>query len=315
MVDTRIFPALVVLLSLTACSTTPVLYQHDRLAPPLEVPPDLTAPEGGSEFAIPQIGRLMAQKLSLGEAGAIQMRRDGRLRWLEFRGDARWLWQRVRDFWIDQGVGVRWEDPKLGILETSWITNPNSRYARDRYRVRIEPGDHEGTVWMFVSHRGINEIYLDDEAETALVWGENFTDPELEIQVMGRFLEFLGVAPERVKTLQDQARKPAPEARLEGGALRLPDPPERAWVSLGMALDRLGWMVEGASRDEGRYRVRLPVESGLRGQLSQWMGQGGRRFELHLRAFGGGAQVEIVGAHLSDSARHALLAEILPRLG
>ena len=315
MVDVRFLPALVLLLSLAACSTTPVLYQHDRLAPPLEVPPDLTAPEGGGEFAIPQIGRLMAQKLSLGEAGAIRMCRDGRLRWLEFQGDARWLWQRLHDFWIDQGVGVRWEDPKLGILETRWIDNPDSRYARDRYRVRVEPGEREGTVWLFVSHRGINEIYLDDEAETALVWGENFTDPELEIEVMGRFLEFLGVSPEQVKALQQQGRTPAPEARLEGEALHLPDPPQRAWISLGVALDRLGWVVETASREAGRYRIRLPHGPGLPA-LRHWVGQGPQRIELRLQAdTATGSRVEIAGAGLNDAARRALLAEILPRLG
>ncbi len=303
------------LLALGACSTPTVLYQHDRLAPPLEVPPDLTQPQEKGDFAIPQIGRLWAEKMGLGDESRIQVRRDGRLRWLVFQGDPRWLWQRVHDFWIDEGVGLAWEDRKLGILETRWITNPDSRFARDRYRMRVEPGEAEGTVWLFLTHRGVNEVFVDEENEVGRVWGSDFNDPELEVEVMGRFLEFLGVSKGRVQALQEEARRPAPEARREGEALYLPEPPARAWLLIGLALDRLGLRVQAADRQALDYRVSAPG-AGLRAQVGQLLGEHAAA-PLTLRVEAGprgGSRVRL-GEGWGKAQRRQLLDGILARLG
>jgi len=303
------------LLALTACSTPTVLYQHDRLAPPLEVPPDLTRPQEQGDFAIPQIGRLWAEKMGLGDERSIQVRRDGRLRWLEFQGDPRWLWQRVHDFWIDEGVGVAWEDRKLGILETRWIANPDSSFARDRYRVRVEPGEGEGTVWLFLTHRGINEVFVDEEGEVGRVWGSDFNDPELEVEVLGRFLEFLGVSKARIQAIQDAARRPAPEARREGDGLYLPEAPARAWRLLGLALDRLGLRIQAADRQALDYRVTAPG-SGLRAQVGQLLGErAGASLTLRVEADPRGGSRVRLGEGWPADQRRRLLDGILSRLG
>ncbi|MDH5693545.1 MAG: outer membrane protein assembly factor BamC [Gammaproteobacteria bacterium] len=178
-----LFSSVFILFFIVACSSNDSsLYRHSPSMEPLEIPPDLTQPQVNDTYQIPRIGGgLMAQPLK-GKDQKVLLQRDGALRWIEFRSDREVVWRRTREFWIDKGIKLEWENRSLGIMETAWIEHSASKFAKDRFRLRLEPGRNNDTTELYLSHRGIQQEYLGEV--TASRWIKRPNDPELEIEIL-----------------------------------------------------------------------------------------------------------------------------------
>ena len=269
--------------------------------PPLEVPPDLTKPGGDERYTVPDVNSRGTATLSEYNRGRAQQKsavpgsntvlpqipnarieRDGSQRWLVVKESPDRVWQTVKDFWQEAGFLVNVEMPAVGIMETDWAENrarvdagtvrnflsrmldfTYSTSERDKFRVRIERGAEPGTTEIFISHRGMEEVYTSlpsaDQAYTR--WQPRPPDPLLEAQMLGRLmLRFGSDAPRAQAQVATAPTVPLRAALVKGQngeqMLTLEDQFDRAWRRVGLALDRVGFTVEDRDRSQGLYYVR-----------------------------------------------------------
>lgn len=276
--------------------TKKIDYKSTTKLPTLEIPPDLARPGSDERFAVPdavaskgtatysdynkdRAGRqaTAAQQAVLPNVENVRIERAGTQRWLVVPGTPEKIWPTVKEFWQQTGFVVNVEQPEAGVMETDWNENRakipesgmrgligravDSLYStseRDKFRTRLESGAQPGTTEIYVSHRGMEEVYITPEQDQ-LRWQPRKPDPDLEAEMLRRMMVRFGVDDERAKT-QVAAAKIEPQAKLNRGAdgslLSLNDQFDRAWRRVGLALDRVGFTVEDRDRSKGLYFVR-----------------------------------------------------------
>ncbi|AJW44978.1 outer membrane protein assembly factor BamC [Ralstonia mannitolilytica] len=244
--------------------------------------PKVTAPGSGADNVLPSVSDM-------------RIERDGNQRWLVVKTTPDALWPQLRTFWQELGFLLVIDSPETGIMETDWAENrakiPQdiirrtvgkvfdglySTGERDKFRTRIEKGPN-GTVEVYISHRGAQE-QLVGSAKDQTVWTPRPADPELEAEFLSRLMQRLGASKEAAqqKLAQTQAAHPVEQgakategvqaARTAGPslltqsngqpALQVPEPFDRAWRTVGLALDRVNFTVDDRDRSQGVYFVR-----------------------------------------------------------
>ena len=226
--------------------------------------------------------------------GAFKIERLGNDRWLSTTLTPEQVFPQVRTFWKDNGFNLAQDRPEAGVIETEWAENRaklpqdiirgtlgklvESVYSTgelDRFRTRLERTPN-GTE-IFVSHRGMEEVYTGSRREST-AWQPRASDPALEAEFLRRLMVKLGVSQEQSKALAASATEAGqPSARVAnvGGqpVVQISDGFERAWRRVGLALDRTGFTVEDRDRAAGTYFVRYvtpnpdKAEQGFLGKL------------------------------------------------
>lgn len=263
-------------LSLAACSggssNARIDYKKAEVVKPLEVPPDLTLPSGGGNgMELPQ---LAAKKQVLPPQANVHVAGSGSHRWLVVESAPDEVWQRLKTFWPTIGLSVLRDDAALGIMETDWAENRAdikgggyikslfsmlySSPTRDKYRLRLERGEN-GRSELYVTHYGVEEVVKSTNSlgfsETG--WQSRPSDPELSNEILKRLMVYLGT-PEAVAATLAVTETVGPNIQLvddAGPALRLTEGFDRAWRRVGIALDRMGLVVEDRDRSNGLYFV------------------------------------------------------------
>ena len=274
-------------------------YKSAEKLPSLEVPPDLTNPARDDHYQVPDVSPGGTATLSkynaerkggpspaaasttvLPEVAKARVERAGAQRWLVVNEPPEKVWPLVKEFWQDSGFMIKLELPEAGVMETDWAENrakiPQdgirnllgklidglySTAERDKFRTRLERGIQPGTTEIYISHRGVVEVYTNQNQDST-VWQPRSSDPELEAEFLQRLMTRFGVDEARAKTQVAEAQAPKVErARIVkldngGGAVQLDEPFDRAWRRVGLALDRGGFTVEDRDRSHGYYFVR-----------------------------------------------------------
>lgn len=277
----------------------------------------------------------------------MRIERSGSQRWLVVPGTADKLWPQVREFWQENGFLLNVDRPEIGVMETDWAENRAkidsdiirrtlgkvldglySTPERDKFRTRLETGSESGSVEIYISHRGMVEIYP-NEAKDRTVWQARPADPELEAEFLQRLMIRLGADETRAKA-QIAAAPVADKAKLQsasGGAsvLQVQEGFDRAWRRVGLALDRVGFTVEDRDRSQGIYYVRYvdpevdakkKGDEGLLAKLAFWRSetkpsiQTGNQYRIYVKGSDAGSSVQVLtregGTDTSDSARKIL---------
>jgi outer membrane protein assembly factor BamC len=289
---------LVVMLSLAGCESMPSLSKRidyksaANATPSLELPPDLTTPQYDDRYAVSSASELAAKDATRPKQSELlptnseaHVARAGTQRWLVVNATPEQAWSTVRKFWTDSGFVIATEQPALGIMETDWAENraeiPQdilrkyigkyidvfySTYKRDKFRTRIERGADPGTVEIYVSHRGMEQVpttKVDNVQGAGFAWGLMPPNPGLEAEMLSRLMMRFGT-PEAVAeaATSPSAAAIAPQhARLEKAdglsKLVVDDAFDRAWRRVGLALDRTGFTVVDRDRSSGTYFVRF----------------------------------------------------------
>jgi len=269
-------------------------YKSSTKLPQLDIPPDLARPGTDDRFVVPDTNPKGTATLSdfnkerakpqaqssttvLPKIDNVSLERAGTQRWLVVPGSPEQLWPVVREFWQETGFVVNVESPQTGVMETDWSENRakipqtgltgiigralDSLYStseRDKFRTRLERGALPGTTEIYISHRGMEEVYITKEQDQ-LRWQPRKPDPDLEAEMLRRLMVRFGVDEDRAKT-QIATAKIEPQARIskgpDGTLLAVNDQFDRAWRRIGLALDRVGFTVEDRDRSKGLYFVR-----------------------------------------------------------
>jgi len=322
MKQNKLFLTLVGAALLGGCASSDTgFYKHAPSIQPLDVPPDLTAPDIKDDFAIPQIASLLVQEPVLAGGGKVRLVRDGQLRWLEIEAEPDLVWQQVRDFFIDADVDLDWETRSLGILETKWVDHYETKYARDKFRVRVEPGRKKGITELYLSHRGQFESYAD--GEMAPVWEGRQNDPELEVEVLGLMLSFMGLSKEQREQLVEQAKQEKVAITLDVDAevpfITIEQPADRGWKLAIRAADRLGYIVEERDEAAGKLVIRLGkvgVDEGF-APGHTLLGLGRDVYHLRVKASGDETRIEVLtssGGRDNSKAARDFLARMYEKL-
>ena len=285
--------------------------QGRRDNPSLEIPPELSQPKTSDAMTIPVVTPEQARYgTSQGNQQAVvntallpatpgaEIKQEGGIRWLELESRPEVIWQESQGFFRSLGFEISYEDAKLGMMQTNWLSNRaysnvgfwKSLFGgvavtglRDRYRVRLERTDDPNITRMFLVHQGLIEDVLEDDAGQNInrFWRWRPNDPELEAELIKRFLLFRGMDEQQV----EQAVKPKP--RLERAVLQnvsngqivvVNDNFARTWRRVGVAIDRLGLIVTDRNRSEGLYYLKLSEDylaqhkSEDSGLMKKWFG-------------------------------------------
>lgn len=299
-------------------------YKSSRSLPPLEVPPDLSSatlndtlqvPEGGTASATYSeyvsggtTQQVAATSAVLPDLADARVERSGDKRWLVLEAAPGEVWPRLRDFWLQQGFLIEREDPAIGIMETDWaeqregikggfLDNLMSKLStafygvatRDKFRTRLERGQHPSQTEVYISHRGAEEVITEaarsrPDAENARSWQPRPADPELEAEMLTRLMVFFGAQEDAARQRIAETRDDRERARIArdggGSVLTLDESFSRAWRRTGLALDRVGFTVEDRDRSRGLFFVRyvdpnLDVkgeDEGFLSKLAFWRG-------------------------------------------
>ena len=275
-------------------------YKTTSDAPRLELPPDLTTPRYDERYAVSSANELAAANASgpkrtelLPTNPEARIARAGNERWIVTKASPEDAWKIARQFWSDTGFSIAVEQPTIGVMETDWAENRadvplgfmqktfgkyvdvfgfGSTYKRDKFRTRIERGSEPGTVEIYVSHRGAEQVptaKIDNVQPAGFVWAMAPPDPNLEAEMLSRLMMRFGAptttAAASTTTAAANTQGPRPSvpdrARVEKGTdgvakLIVDDPFDRAWRRVGLALDRSGFTVVDRDRSTGVYFVR-----------------------------------------------------------
>lgn len=337
----------------------------NRQVAPLEIPPDLTAPTKDDRYAVPDVAprgvatysaysaeranqpSVRASSEVLPPAERMRIERAGSQRWLVVQGNPDELWPQVKDFWLELGFILNIDSPEIGVMETDWAEDrakiPQdfvrgalgkvldglfSTPERDKFRTRLEVSKDTGMVEIYISHRGMMEIYP-TEAKDTTIWQPRPANPELEAEMLRRLMVRLGADEARAQAALNVA--PAAErAKISAGAegvvsLTIEEPFDRAWRRVGLALDRIGFTVEDRDRAKGLYYVRYvdpeadnnskANSEGFLSKLAFWRSSdkpavGGSEYRLQVKGQGDAAIVNVLtregGADKSDTAKKML---------
>ncbi len=367
--------ALAAALVLAGCASVDNFMQGDKVdyksataqtSQGLDVPPDLTQLQRDGRFALTPSGTATASTYAQGKPAPVQgltgavlpavegmrIEKLGDQRYLVVNRKPEDLWQTVKEFWVGAGFSIAREQPEAGVMETDWAENRakipqdvvrrtvgrvfDGLYdtgLRDKFRIRLERTEAGSEV--FVSHRGMEEVFVNQQSRDSTVWKPRATDASLEVEFLRRLMVRLGEKEEASKLAAAKVTAPAAAtatvAPSGAGAAKLStingketveiaEPFERAWRRVGVALDRSGFTVEDRDRAKGQYFVRYVEGDGTddRGFLSRIFGGDAKidptKYEVTVKAVGNTSQVTVAPAATNTTAKADSTGKILAML-
>ncbi|RQU84611.1 outer membrane protein assembly factor BamC [Burkholderia cenocepacia] len=323
-----------------------VNYKNTGSAPPLAVPSDLKPVQTTQQFVAPptnaglgtlpprattQAGNATDGIPSAQDPLGMHIERDGDRRWLVVDGRTpEQLWPILKEFWQENGFSLKTDAPSTGIMATDWAENraniPDDWFrrtigrvidfayssgTRDRFRTLVNRTS-DGNTDISITHSAMEEMMVGPQGGTSSRWEERPRNPVLEAVFLSKLMQKFGLTDAQAKQLLTDARPstaPAQVSDTSGGAatLQLAESFDRAWLRVGLALDRTNFTVDNRDREKGMYTVRYAnsmeelKRDGLFGKLfygGPSAAKPGKEYLINVRAQGnGGTQVAVVGAN------------------
>ena len=276
--------------------STRVDYKSASKLPPLDIPPELTTPARDERHEIPDINptgtatfsAYSAERSGAPKAGStgilpdvdkLKLERSGTERWLVVPEPPEKVWPKVKEFWQESGFLIKVEHPETGVMETDWVEDRSKipqdgfrnligRFVdglydsgeREKFRTRLERGSQPDTTEIYISHRGLVEVYVNQPADSNTKWQARPSDPGLEAEFLRRMMVRFGMTEARAKSELAAPRKDERAKIISAqdglSTIELAEPFDRAWRRVGLVLDRAGFTVEDRNRSKGFYFVR-----------------------------------------------------------
>lgn len=256
-------------------------YLQERRTAPMQVPADLNAKRLDPLLPVPAQVADSSQHddFSVPRPQPMQVRAEDSEFSLQTSADSRWLvaqrnpaevWPLVHRFFEDNGFRIAEERPQTGEFSTAW-QRPNELSAdmaarfknvkgESRVRVRIEPGVQRNTSEVFLV-----SVQRPADSSADVAWPTDNTNSDLDAGLLdemlanvtrtgseGGSISLLAArdydAPNRVSLSSDGSGNPV---------LSLDTDIDRAWSSVGRALEQADVRVDDLNRSLGLYYVNL----------------------------------------------------------
>jgi outer membrane protein assembly factor BamC len=180
--------------------------------------------------------------------------------------------------WVDPSSLTK--DDKGNYLDKfqGWLDRLNTLANRQKFRTRLDRGESEGTTEIYMSHRAVSDTPDDGKVKVRNRLGEFDTGyapqnqartiaekeradaEDLDAELLRRLMVRLGVEDQKSRSIMGnsntQLRASLSKATDGTFTLAVNDEFDRAWRRVGLALDRVGFVVEDKNRSNGVYFVR-----------------------------------------------------------
>lgn len=259
----------------------------------------------GKEFEVPRPAPLLGDQ----EENVVRIQKLGEDQWILLDGGPSEIWPRIRSFLISNRIGIEREDASTGIIETAWLTFKADTSKREKYRFRVEQGIQRNSTEIYVQQMGY--IRPEGVEMPEPEWQAKSMDFEREGWMVRELAGYLAdTSGESSVSLLAQGISTANKIYMTRGSdgrpvidLRLPF--ERAWASLGRALERGEFVVEDLNRDSGVYFVKYEpkaTEEGEEGFFSKlkWWGDdederpgAGRQYRVRMHEAENGVTIDM----------------------
>ena len=179
--------------------------------------------------------------------------------------------------WIEADAIKAADDKKnIGEKFDQWLDKLSGIADRRKFRTRLERGEKEGTTEIYMTHRTVGTAPDDGKNRVRTNYGEVDTgyrfdgaktenkqeanDGDLDAELLRRLMVKLGVEEKRAQQI---VANPVIEKRADvvkesdsSVTLNLNDSYDRGWRRVGLALDRVGFVIEDKDRSKGLFFVR-----------------------------------------------------------
>lgn len=279
--------SLIIMLGLNACGILPSLdevvpdntkkYRQAETMPELEIPPELsssrinddivgstTSTATYSEFEEAKTNPL-ADKYNITPETKPALSGENTTRHLIVPGSREVVWQRLSDFWIEQGVDIKRQDERIGLMDTETGIEDYS------YRVRVERGDTLKQSLVYVGSMRPDNNNQRNEA------------------MLRQIAEFVGAIHQEEQAEIKEQKKVQPQisnvkatiVESSGGkSIFVVQDFADTWEHVGRILDSKGFSVEERDRSRGTYFVQYidpesaaeteEKEEGMLSKLAFW---------------------------------------------
>jgi len=180
--------------------------------------------------------------------------------------------------WIRaDAIKLKEDKRNIGQRFDEWMDKLSGLADRRKFRTRIERGESEGTTEIYMAHRTVPGTPDDGKNIVTTQLGKIDTgyrlgsdkkntsnvdqyDQDLDIELLRRLMVKLGVAEKEAESMvaNPVIEKRAEVTKLDDGSvvLSLRDAFDRGWRRVGLALDRIGFVIEDKDRSSGLFYVR-----------------------------------------------------------
>ena len=253
---------------------TPVMQLPDgaqvkALDPLLPIPHRITSAAPADEYTVPRPLPLPASAFS----SDFSVQKSGPLSWVVAQRIPAQVWPVAQQFFEENGFKIANERPHLGEFTSQWQapSELNAGLVRQiwgsapsdlqtRFRVRIEPGVQRNSSEIFIDQAQRN---ASSQVDTA--WTDNMTTNSTTGVLLEELNVYLAQSNEKGDSFSLLASKtydtPKRVTLIDGGngtkVLRLDASFERAWSSVGRALNAADIRVDDLNRSTGVYYIDL----------------------------------------------------------
>jgi outer membrane protein assembly factor BamC len=158
-----------------------------------------------------------------------------------------------------------------------WLDGLSGITDKRKFKTRIERGDEPETTEIFMTHRSVNGAPDDGKNRVQTQLGEIDTgyradagknkgvkqtalDEELDAELLRRLMVKFGIEEQRSKAIVENAQVPNRAEVVKGqdgsATIKVIDTFDRAWRRVGLAIDRVGFVIEDKDRSNGIFFVR-----------------------------------------------------------
>ena len=246
-------------------------YRTAKSIPPMQVPEEKKSEAVSQLYVIPveRTDALLDSEFEVPRPQPIQGNPEDKVVRIQKLGEQQWIlldeapaesWPRVRNFLISNQIGIEREDAGTGQMETGWLSFKSDATRREKYRFRVEQGVQRASSEIYVLQMGYEKEPGEDAATPE--WPAASMDVERETWMIKELANYLastsgessvsllaqGISTvNKVYLVRDASGEPVIDLRL---------PFDRAWASLGRALERANLSVKDLDRSAGVYFVK-----------------------------------------------------------
>ena len=241
-------------------------YKKAREVPPLRLPAGEQASTLGDMYPIPPItdDLLLAGEFEVPRpaplvAGAadetVRIQTLGQDSWALVNSAPGQLWPQVRSFLSVSQIPVGRVDARAGIIESAWVDLEGQPVA-SRFRFRIDQGVQRGTSELHVLQM--------NRGGDVDAWPADSDNLSLENEMLRALAQFIANSADStpVSMVAEQAISTVGKIAIQEGPggdiyIRLSLPYDRAWASVGRAVEESSFEITDRDRSAGNYYARF----------------------------------------------------------